>query len=119
MKKRLKTSIVLPLLAAGIFLTSTAFKTDFFEISKQIEIFTTLFKELNMNYVDETNPAALMDKAIKNMLEDLDPYTVFLYDLFVEAFKINNVGDFSGMWAMVRSYEDKLVIVTSLTQLLT
>jgi carboxyl-terminal processing protease len=111
MKKRLKTSIVLPLLAAGIFLTSTAFKTDFFEISKQIEIFTTLFKELNMNYVDETNPAALMDKAIKNMLEDLDPYTVFLNEQDVEAYKINNAGEYSGIGAMVRSYEDKLVIV--------
>lgn len=111
MKKILRTSVLLPLLAAGIFLTSTGFKTDFFEISKQIEIFTTLFKELNMNYVDETNPAALMDKAIKNMLEDLDPYTQFLNEQDVEAYKINNAGEYSGIGAMVRSYEDKLVIV--------
>ena len=111
MKKILRTSVLLPLIAAGIFFTSTGFKTDFFEISKQIEIFTTLFKELNMNYVDETNPAALMDKAIKNMLDDLDPYTQFLNEQDVEAYKINNAGEYSGIGAMVRSYEDKLVIV--------
>jgi carboxyl-terminal processing protease len=111
MKHLLKTKVVLPLMAAGIFLTATGFKTDFFEIAKQIEIFTTLFKELNMNYVDETNPASLMDTAIKSMLQDLDPYTQFLNEQDVEAFKISNAGEYSGIGAMVRSYADKLVIV--------
>ncbi|MCO5724182.1 S41 family peptidase [Robiginitalea marina] len=111
MKHLLKTKVVLPLLAAGIFLTATGFKTDFFEIAKQIEIFTTLFKELNMNYVDETNPASLMDTAIKSMLQDLDPYTQFLNEQDVEAFKISNAGEYSGIGALVRSYADKLVIV--------
>ena len=111
MKKLLKNRLILPLLAAGVFLTASGFKTDFFEIAKQIEIFTTLFKELNMNYVDETNPAELMDTAIKSMLEDLDPYTQFLNEQDVEAFKINNAGEYSGIGALVRSYEDKLVVV--------
>ena len=99
------------MLAVGIFMSATSFKSDFFEIAKQIEIFTTLFKELNMNYVDETNPAALMDTAIKNMLQDLDPYTQFLNEQDVEAFKISNAGEYSGIGALVRSYDDKLVIV--------
>ncbi len=111
MKQLLKTKVVVPVLAIGLFLTTTAFKSDFFEIAKQIEIFTTLFKELNMNYVDETNPAELMDTAIKNMLEELDPYTVFLNEQDVEAYKINNAGEYSGIGALVRSYEDRLVIV--------
>ncbi|EAR16618.1 S41 family peptidase [Robiginitalea biformata] len=111
MKQLLKTKVVVPVLAIGLFLTTTAFKSDFFEIAKQIEIFTTLFKELNMNYVDETNPAELMDSAIKNMLEELDPYTVFLNEQDVEAYKINNAGEYSGIGALVRSYEDRLVIV--------
>ena len=55
-KSLLKKKVVIPVLALTIFFTGTAFKSDFFEIAKQIEIFTTLFKELNMNYVDETNP---------------------------------------------------------------
>jgi carboxyl-terminal processing protease len=111
MKKLLRNNLILPLLAAGIFLTATGFKGDFFEIAKQIEIFTTLFKELNMNYVDETNPAELMDTAIKSMLDDLDPYTQFLNEQDVEAFKINNAGEYSGIGALVRSYEDRLVVV--------
>ncbi len=111
MKKLLRNNLVLPLLAAAVFLTASSFKSDFFEIAKQIEIFTTLFKELNMNYVDETNPAELMDTAIKSMLDDLDPYTQFLNEQDVEAFKISNAGEYSGIGALVRSYEDKLVVV--------
>ena len=54
MKKIIKRRLILPVLAAGILFSTTAFslRSDFFEIAKQIEIFTTLFKELNMNYVD-------------------------------------------------------------------
>lgn len=111
MKRLLKPKLILPLLALTIFLTATGFKSGFFEIAKQVEIFTTLFKELNMNYVDETNPAALMDTAIKSMLDDLDPYTQFLNEQDVEAFKISNAGEYSGIGALVRSYKDKLVIV--------
>ena len=111
MKMTLRKRLLVPVLAAGLLLTTASFKSDFFEIAKQIEIFTTLFKELNMNYVDETNPAELMDTAIKNMLDDLDPYTVFLNEQDVEAYKINNAGEYSGIGALVRSYEDRLVVV--------
>ena len=103
MKKFIKTKIVLPLLAIMLFLSTTAYQNDFFEIAKQIEIFTTLFKELNMNYVDETNPADLMDSAIKSMLADLDPYTNFLNEQDVEAARINNTGDFIGIGAKVKN----------------
>ncbi len=111
MKKRINKRVLAPLLAVVVFVVGSSFKTDFFEIAKQIEIFTTLFKELNMNYVDETNPAALMDTAIKNMLEELDPYTKFLNEQDVEAYKINNSGEYSGIGALVRSYDEKLLII--------
>ena len=58
---------------------SSAYKSDFFEIAKQIEIYTSLFKELNLYYINDTNPAELTDTAIANMLKDLDPYTQY-YD---------------------------------------
>jgi len=111
MKRLIKKRIIVPVLALTILLTGTAFKSDFFEIAKQIEIFTTLFKELNMNYVDETNPGDLMDTAIKNMLKDLDPYTTFLNEQDVEAARINNTGDYTGIGASVRTLKDKLLIV--------
>ena len=107
MKKR----IIIPVVAAVILFVGSSFKNDFFEIAKQIEIFTTLFKELNMNYVDETNPAELMDIAIKNMLNDLDPYTVYMNEQDVEAYRIKNVGEYSGIGALVRTYKDKLLII--------
>ncbi len=111
MKQLLKKKIIIPVLALTIVFTGSAFKNDFFEIAKQIEIFTTLFKELNMNYVDETNPGDLMDTAIKSMLADLDPYTNFLNEQDVEAARINNTGDYIGIGAKVRTLKDKLVIV--------
>ncbi len=107
----IKKRLVIPVVAVLFLTVSTSFKSDFFEIAKQIEIFTTLFKELNMNYVDETNPAELMDSAIKNMLNELDPYTRFLNEQDVEEYKIKNAGEYSGIGALVRSYEDRLLII--------
>ncbi|WP_400071237.1 S41 family peptidase [Zobellia russellii] len=112
MKKMLGKKILIPAFAIVILVAGSSFvKSDFFEIAKQIEIFTTLFKELNMNYVDETNPAELMDTAIKNMLDDLDPYTKFLNEQDVETYRINNAGEYSGIGALVRSFKDRLLIV--------
>lgn len=107
MKKR----IIIPIVAIGIFFTTVSFKSDFFEIAKQIEIFTTLYKELNMNYVDEVTPATLMDKAIKGMLDDLDPYTVYWNEQQVEDAKINNSGVYTGIGATAQTREDKIIIV--------
>ncbi|WP_426431913.1 S41 family peptidase [Winogradskyella sp. HB-48] len=111
MKNLVHKRILLSVLAAVVFLSTTAFRNDFFEIAKQIEIFTTMFKELNMNYVDETNPGDLMDTAIKSMLDDLDPYTQFYNEQDVEASRINNAGDYTGIGAKVLTLKDKLVIV--------
>ncbi len=111
MRSSIKKGILIPIMAVLFLVVGSSFKSDFFEIAKQIEIFTTLFKELNMNYVDETNPAELMDTAIKNMLEDLDPYTKFMNEQDVEAYRINNAGEYSGIGAVVRSYKDKLVVI--------
>lgn len=111
MKNIIKKRILVPVFALTFLVVGSSFKSDFFEIAKQIEIFTTLFKELNMNYVDETNPAELMDTAIKNMLEGLDPYTKFLNEQDVEAYRINNAGEYSGIGALVRTYKDRLLIV--------
>jgi len=107
----MKRRILIPILALVILISTVSFKSDFFEIAKQIEIFTTLFKELNMNYVDENTPAALMDKAIEGMLSDLDPYTVYWTEQDVEDARINNSGIYTGIGASVRAKNDKIIIV--------
>jgi len=107
MKKR----IILPVLAIGLLITTSSYKSDFFEIAKQIEIFTTLFKEINMNYVDETSPAELMDTAITAMLEDLDPYTVYWNEQEVEQARIQNSGEYTGIGASVQTKNQKIKII--------
>lgn len=110
MFKRLKRKYVLPAVAVGFLFVGASFKDDFFEIAKQIEIFTTLFKTVNNNYVDETNPGQLMDKAIKSMLADLDPYTNYFNEADVAKFKINNTGEYTGIGALITRKEGKLII---------
>ncbi len=105
-----KKKNILPVVASAFLFVGVSFKDDFFEIAKQIEIFTTLFKELNKNYVDETNPGELMDKAIKGMLVSLDPYTVYFNEQDVIKFKINNTGEYTGIGAMITRKEDKIIV---------
>ena len=110
MLPQFKKRYLIPVLASGIFFIGTSFKDDFFEIAKQIEIFTTLFKTVNQNYVDEVNPSELMDKAIKSMLADLDPYTNYFNEQDVVKFKINNTGEYTGIGAMITRKDDRVII---------
>lgn len=105
-----KKKYIIPVVASAFLFVGASFKNDFFEIAKQIEIFTTLFKELNTNYVDETNPGDLMDKAIKGMLANLDPYTVYFNEQDVMQYKINNTGEYTGIGALITRKENKLII---------
>ncbi|WP_396165583.1 S41 family peptidase [Flavobacterium sp.] len=105
-----KKRYIIPVVASGFLFFAASFKDDFFEIAKQIEIFTTLFKTVNQNYVDEVNPAELMDKAIKSMLADLDPYTNYFNEQDVVKFKINNTGEYTGVGAIMTRKEDKLIV---------
>ena len=95
-----KKKTVLVLLTGAIFL-SFSFKSKFFEVAKQIEIYNTLFKELNMYYIDEINPAELTTKAIKNTLKDLDPYTNYYNEQDVEDAKIKREGEYGGIGTSV------------------
>ena len=96
----LKKKTVVFLLVGTIFVTYS-FKSKFFEVAKQIEIYNTLFKELNMYYVDEINPAEFTNKAIKNTLKDLDPYTRFYTEQDVETAKIRRAGEYGGIGVAV------------------
>lgn len=106
----LKKRVIIPIAASAFLFVGVSFREDFFEVAKQIEIFTTLFKAVNSNYVDETNPGELMDKAIKSMLADLDPYTNYFNEQDVVKFKINNTGEYTGIGAMITRKEGKLII---------
>jgi carboxyl-terminal processing protease len=110
MKHIFQKKILIPLFAFTFLFVGVSFKNDFFEVAKQIEIFTNLFKTVNQNYVDETNPGELMDRAIKNMLAELDPYTVFFNEQDVLHFKINNTGEYTGIGAIVNRKNGRVFI---------
>lgn len=97
---RIKKNVVVIVLVFTVFL-SFSFKSKFFEVAKQIEIYNSLFQELNMYYVDEINPADLTDKVIKNTLKDLDPYTNFYNAQDVEDAKIRREGEYAGVGVSV------------------
>ena len=76
MKQIKKIVLIISVVTTSIF--SMSFVDNYFEISKNLDIFTTLYRELNVFYVDDTDPGELMKKAIDSMLESLDPYTTYI-----------------------------------------
>jgi carboxyl-terminal processing protease len=107
--KKIKYLSMIALLVT-VITVSVGYKSDFFEVAKQIEIYTTLFKELNMYYIDETNPAELTEHAIDNMLKNLDPYTRYYDEQGVEKARINAAGEYGGIGAATKIVNEKLVI---------
>jgi len=111
--KKLKY-IILTAITAILLSSYTVYRSDFFEIAKQIEIFTALYKEINMNYVDEVNPAELMDTAITKMLADLDPYTNFYNEQDVESARIQKSANYANLGLQLQSVEDKVLVTNIL-----
>ncbi|QXP73091.1 S41 family peptidase [Tenacibaculum sp. AHE15PA] len=87
-----------------------SFQSRFFEIAKQIEIYNNLFKELNINYIDEINPGELTNKAIKNTLKSLDPYTNFYDEQEVEDARIRREGEYGGI-GITTFYTKKGIVI--------
>ena len=111
MKKSTQNKSIL-ILIIGVIFVSFSFQSKFFEVAKQIEIYTTLFKELNMYYVNEINPAELTTRALKNTLKDLDPYTNYFNEQDVEAAKIRREGEYGGIGASINYTSKKPLIVS-------
>ena len=91
-------------------LISIGFQSNFFEIAKQIDIYTTLFKELNMYYVDEVNPAKITSNAINHMLQNLDPYTRYYDEQGVEGARIEQSGQYGGIGA-ITNFKNKTLVI--------
>ncbi|MBW7847784.1 MAG: S41 family peptidase [Bacteroidales bacterium] len=81
-----------------------------FEISKSIDIYNSVFKELNLNYVDEINPGKLNETAIRAMLDDLDPYTVFVSEAQSEDMRIMTTGEYGGIGSLIQQSGDYVII---------
>jgi len=107
--KKNKFALLVALFAIGSLTWS--FKEDLFLVSKNLDIFASLYKEVSINYVDETDPSELMKNGIDAMLETLDPYTVYVPESEVEDFKLKYVStQFGGIGVSTVFIEGKLFV---------
>ena len=105
-----KWTLVLAIAAGSMFSYSFIEDINYFEMSKNLDIFATLFKELNIYYVEPTDPNKLMKKGIDAMLESLDPYTDFYPESEIEDYRMMTTGQYGGIGAAVRQRGDYVMI---------
>ena len=109
--KTKKAAIVI----VGIFafaISFYSFKQDDknFQIAKNLDIYYTLFRELNLFYVDDVDPTKLVKTSIDKMLESLDPYTNFIPEDDVEDFRFMTTGEYAGIGALISKQKGKILI---------
>jgi carboxyl-terminal processing protease len=102
-----------PVVLALLVVVSFAFRKPaekYFDIAKSLDIFATLFKEVNAYYVDEVDPEKLVRKGIDAMLQSLDPYTDYIPEDEMESFRISTTGQYGGVGALIGIVNKKTVI---------
>ena len=109
MNKKIKSLFIgLAFLVSSV--ASIGFADNYFEISKNLDIFATLFRELNIYYVDDTNPGQLIEDGISGMLETLDPYTVYIPESDMEDHRFAITGQYGGIGALIRKREGQVIV---------
>lgn len=107
--EKFKKQIVTFSLLSVVFL-GVSYTPDYFEISKNLDIFYSVYKELNVGYVDETKPGQLMKTGIDAMLASLDPYTVYYTENDIEDYRYMTTGEYGGIGATVNDINGKIII---------
>ncbi|MDO7876786.1 S41 family peptidase [Hymenobacter sp. ASUV-10] len=108
-RKKLLTGLVLGS-AALVSFRAASDSERYFEIAKNLDIFATLFKEVNTYYVDEVTPAKLVKTGIDAMLKSLDPYTNYIPEDDIEDFRTLTTGQYGGIGAVVVKRNGKTVV---------
>jgi carboxyl-terminal processing protease len=107
MKKKVAIGVLLIGLV-GVSFTPPAER--YFEIAKNLEIFASLFKEINTLYVDEVNPNQMIRTGIDAMLNSLDPYTNYISEDEIEDYRTQNTGQYGGIGALTRQFANRTVV---------
>lgn len=110
MEKKTKLKIKAVAVVAAILIAVGFVNDRDFEMSKNLDIYHTLFRELSIYYVDEINPGDLVKKSIDEMLKSLDPYTVFIPESDIEDFRFMTTGQYGGIGAYIRSSDGHVVV---------
>lgn len=114
--KRMKSKVkkifwgIAIVMATVVGLSFTAPAEKYFDIAKSLDIFATLFKEVNAYYVDEIDPKDLVSIGIDGMLQSLDPYTDYIPEENLEEFSIQTTGQYAGIGALIGIINNKTVI---------
>lgn len=108
-RKKWAVGLLIPVLLLGMF----SFVNDdkHFEMAKNLEIFASLYTEINNYYVDEVNPNTLIRTGIDAMLEELDPYTVYIPEDDIEDFRTNATGEYGGLGIQSNKINDKHIVL--------
>ena len=105
MKHFIKTSLLFLLLVPFTLKAQTS-NDSYFEISKNLDVFASLFKELNESYVDPIEPGKAMKTGIDAMLYELDPYTNFISEDDIQDYRIRTTGEYGGIGSTVVQRDD-------------
>src|SRR5688572_32463626 len=109
MRRRIKWLVVLTVFLV-VILAARKPAEKYFDIAKSLDIFATLFKEVNAYYVDEVEPQRLIRHGIEGMLESLDPYTDYIPEDELESFQITTTGQYGGIGALIGIVNKKIVV---------
>ncbi len=105
-----RSSILKTALFTVLGVSLLSFRSDNFEINKQLEIFTDVYREIHQNYVDPVSSSKLMETALSSMLATLDPYTNYIPESAVEDFRAENTGQYGGIGASLSPRERRMVV---------
>ena len=83
----------------------------YFEVTKHLEILTSVFRGVHEFYVEDPEPGTLMRVAIDAMLDKLDPYTVYYPESRIEDLRFMNTGEYGGIGALVQPIDGKMTVV--------
>lgn len=107
--RKIKTWFIASLLVGGTAL-SFSFKDEFFEISRNIDIFVSMYRELDMYYVDDIKHGEIMKNGIDAILESLDPYTNYIPESEIEDYRFMTTGQYGGIGSMIGQKGDYVVV---------
>jgi carboxyl-terminal processing protease len=106
----MKTPYKIAVITVVIILLAFTYPAEkYFDIAKNLDIFATLFKEVNLHYVDEVAPEKLVRNGIDAMLGSLDPYTNYIAEEELESFRTMTTGQYAGIGAMIGRVGNKIV----------
>lgn len=109
-RKKIWAPVIIVLIAITIFSFLAFNNTYDFKVSKNLDIFFNLFREISLYYVDETDPEKLINKSIEGMLSSLDPYTDYIPESELDDFEFQTTGVYGGIGALIRRSGDYIMI---------